>query len=132
MKWNSLEGLRYAWLVILKKAMQERGMIMCMQGSYQREWTQEFTKMKDIITVSELDVISDLCCVSRTIVKEYVFESVPATQTHEKEEWFAVYNSATKQLVDLKGGRRCTFYPTESILLFGDNTYQKIGRKTSV
>lgn len=132
MKWNSFEGLKYAWLMILKKTMQERGMIMSMPGTYQRQWTQEFTKMKDIIRVSELDVISDLYCVRRTIVKEYVFESLPTTQTHEKDEWLAVYNSATKQLVDLKGGRPCSFYPSESILFLGDNTYKKISRKTSV
>jgi len=132
MKWNSLEWIKYAWLEILKKTMQERGMMMSMQGTYQREWTQEFTKMKDIITISELDVVSDLYCVKRTMVKEYVFENLPATQTHEKDEWFAVYNSATKQLVDVKGGRSCSFYPTRSMLLFDDNTYQRISQKTSI
>ena len=130
MKWNSLTALKYAWLVIYKKTIQERGMIMSMQGTYERSWTDELTKWKDIIVISQLDVISDLFVVKRTIVKEYVFERLPVTPTEEKDEWFAVYNSSTKQLYDLRGTRACTFYATGCILIFDDNTYDMINRKT--
>lgn len=108
------------------RTLQEVGMLMFMQGTYKREWTQEFTKVKDIVIISQVDVISDLYQIKRTVVKEYVFDTAPATQTHEKEEWFAVYNSNTRQLQELNSGRECSFYPSKSMLLLGNNSYQKV------
>ena len=126
MKWDFFTRLKCFWHLLSTRTLQQAGMIMFMEGSYKREWTQEFTKVKDIIIISQLDVLSDLYHVKRTIVKEYLFETTPATQTHEKEEWYAVYNSTTKQLQELNSGRECSFYPSKSILLLGNNSYQKV------
>ena len=101
-------------------------MMLFIEGTFQREWTEEFTKVRDIIIVSQLDEISDLFMVRRTVVKEFAMNTLPTTQTHEKEEWFAVYNSATKQLHEVNSGRECSFYPTKSLLLMGNNAYKKV------
>lgn len=126
MKQDIFTRMKSVWLVLLKRTWQQMGMIIFMEGTYQRECTQEFTKVRDIVMITQLDVISDLYQVKRTVVKEYLFDTIPSTQTHEKEEWFAVYNSTTKQLQELNSGRECSFYPTKSLMLMGNNAYQKI------
>ncbi len=126
MKQDVFTRMKSVWLLLLKGTWQQMGMIVFMEGTYQREWTQEFTKVRDIVMITQLDVISDLYQVKRTVVKEYVFDTLPATQTHEKEQWFAVYNSTTKQLQELNNGRECSFYPSKSMMLMGNNAYQKV------
>lgn len=129
MKQDVLTRLKSVWLVLLKSTWQQIGMLIFMEGTYQREYTQEFTKVRDIVIITQLDVISDLYQVKRTVVKEYLFDTIPPTQTHEKEEWFAVYNAATKQLQELNNGRECSFYPSKAIMLLGNNAYEKVSLK---
>jgi hypothetical protein len=81
--------------------------------------------VKDIVMISPFDVLSDLYIIKRTVVKEFAMNTIPATQTHEKEEWYAVYDT-TKQLRELNSGRECSFYPEKSLLLVRTQAYKKI------
>ena len=126
MKWDLFTQLKCMWLLVSNSTIRKVGMSIFMEGTYERERTFEFTKEKEIIKIEQVDALSELYQVKRTVIKEYLFNTTPATQTHEKEEWFAVYNEATKQLQELNHGRDCSFSPTKSMLLLGNNAYQKI------
>lgn len=129
MKWDVFTRLKCMWLLKSNKTLRDASMMVYLEGTYQRELQFEFSKEKDIIRIEQVDVITELYQVKRTVIKEYLFNPSPSTQTHEKEEWYAVYNAATRQLQELNHGRECSFYPTKSIMLLGNNTYQKITQK---
>lgn len=129
MKWDVFTRLKCMWLLLSGSTLRKVSMLVFMEGTYQRERTFEFTKEKDIITIVQVDAISELYQIRKTMIKEYLFNTTPATQTHEKEEWFAVYNASTRQLQELNHGRDCSFSPTKSMLLLGSNAYQKITNK---
>jgi hypothetical protein len=126
MKWNLFTKLKCIWVLLSNSTVRQVGMTLFMEGTYERVQQFEFTKEKDIITIVQVDKISELYQVKKTVIKEYLFNTTPATQTHEKEEWYAVYDAATRQLQELNHGRACSFYPTKCLLLLGSNEYQKI------
>ena len=128
MKWDVFTRLKCMWLLASNKALRDAGMLVHLTGTYQRERQLEFTKETDIIRIEQVDVLTDLYQVKRTMIKEYVFNPAPSTQTHENEEWYAVYNAATRQLVELNHGRECSFHPVKQIMLLGNNAYQKIAK----
>jgi hypothetical protein len=129
MKWDVFTKLKCAWLLFSSNTLRDVGMIFFIEGVYQRERVMEFSKEKDIIRIEQVDPLSELYQVKRTVIKEYLFNPSPATQTHEKEEWYAVYNRITRQLQELNHGRECSFYPTKSTMLLGNNAYTKIAKK---
>lgn len=128
MKWTLFTKLKTMWLVALNRTLRDAGMMIYMEGTYQRERQLEYSKEQDIIHVEQVDTISMLYRLKRTVVKQYVFNTTPETQTHENEEWYAVYHSGTRQLVELNHGRECSFHPVKSMLLLGNNAYRKIAK----
>lgn len=129
MKWDVFTKLQCMCLLASNRALREVSRALYMEGTYQREQQMEFSKETDIIRIEQVDAITELYQVKRTVVKEYLFNPVPVTQTHEKEEWYAVYNAATRQLVELNHGRECSFHPVKQMMLLGNNAYQKITQK---
>lgn len=129
MKWDLFTKLKCIWLLLSSRTLREVSMIFFIEGIYERERVLEFSKEKDIIRIVQVDPISELYQVKRTLIKEYLFNPSPSTQTHEREEWYAVYNKMTKQLQGLNNGRECSFYPTKSIMLVGNNVYDKIAKR---
>jgi hypothetical protein len=126
MKWDVFTRLKCFWLLLSNSTLRQMGLTIFMEGTYERERQFEFSKEKDIIKIEQVDALSELYRVKKTVIKEYLFNSTPATQTHENEEWFAVYNAATRQLQEVNHGRECSFYPAKSIMLLGNNAYHKI------
>ncbi|QEC69280.1 hypothetical protein FRZ67_18915 [Panacibacter ginsenosidivorans] len=128
MKWDVFTKLKCMWLLGCNRTLREVSRVLYMEGVYQRERQFEFSKETDIIRIEQVDLLTELYQVKRTVVKEYLFNPAPATQTHENEEWYAVYNAATRQLVELNHGRECSFHPVKQMMLLGNNAYQKIAK----
>ena len=128
MKWDVFTTLKCMWVQLSTSTVRQAGMTLYMTGTYERERHFEFSKERDVIKIEQVDAIAELYQVSRTLIKEYLFNTTPATQTHENEEWLAVYNAATRQLVELNHGRECSFHPAKQLMLLGNNAYQKIAK----
>jgi len=109
--------------------MQQISLINFIPGTYQRQWEEGLKKIRDILVISHHDTISDLYLIKKTVVKEYVLDTIPTTETHEKEEWIAAYQTSTKQLGELNRGRQCSFNPEKLLLFLGTVEYKRVEEK---
>lgn len=126
MSWKRfMRKLSYSFIMLSKHSYQEAAMISFIPGTYKREWKDSECENVEILNIYLYNEIAEVYVIS--IVKSrLVIHNEQMVYTKQPDEWFAVYDSGTKQLVEIGGSRAFTFFPDENHLLLNMHQFIKV------
>lgn len=131
MNWNQLiKGLRHTYLVASKFATQQAGMLTFIPGTYQRE-KNEGSRTIERIIIQQVSAMSEVYSIQKVVCKCYSpgekIISYPAN-----EEWVALYDFSTRQLLEIGRKKSIVFLPENSSLIIDNTYYTKIATSKCV
>lgn len=83
----------------------------------------EFSKADDTLTIEAGE--GNLFLIHRRTGFNLIRNGKPGKRQYEREEWRALYNEATKSLMEAKKGKLMTMHPDSGYLLVGKRKYIK-------
>lgn len=126
MKWSRLiVRLKTSFIWASVVAMEQTAVNVYMPGIYRREWKNSEGGNVQVLTISLRDSVSDVYQLSM-VTSRIVSHNERMIYSREPDVWLAVYNAATKQLMEVAGSRTCSFLPQENALLLGKDYMFKV------
>ncbi|WP_144043693.1 hypothetical protein [Sphingobacterium cellulitidis] len=93
-------------------------------GTYVNSATGGYSTADDTLTIVPTDV--DTYNIHRRTGYNRIREGKKGQREHETEQWQAVYDKATKTLIENRMGKHITFYPESNSLRVGTREYHKV------
>jgi len=92
-------------------------------GLYTNSAVGELSKADDTLVVESADVNNFL--IHRKTGFNLIRNGKAGKRQHEREEWHAIYNEATKTLSETRKGKLITIYPDSGFIRIGKRKYTK-------
>lgn len=116
--------LRAIWTIVTRNTLQQATIIAFAQGTFKRSQQEGGHHITETLAISLISGSAELYRVQKTISRQQRSQG-RVTMELEHEEWKAVYDCSTRQLVGIGNSRKCTFIPEQSMLLISDVAYAK-------
>jgi hypothetical protein len=98
-------------------------------GRYVQVFHQEYSKGRDTLVISSLNDASGTFRMERHITYTPIHDGKLLPEEHHEETWIALYNEATKQLLEQRWGKIFSFSPESRCLYLGSTKYDKVGNQ---
>lgn len=117
-------SLLHLWFTAARHALQQAGLFVFMTGTFKRTHQEGGLRLTERLTISRISTMGEVYRIVKTISRMQK-NADQVTLEEQYEEWKAVFDSATRQLVGIGNSRKCCFIPEKSLLLLGDVAYTK-------
>lgn len=95
-------------------------------GVYVKSIDDEFTKGMDTLVIDVLDKSAGSYSINKKMSYQQVIDGRQLSPQYKTENWTAVYDENTYQLMEQRKGKVLSFLPEENKLSLGGSEYQKI------
>lgn len=95
-------------------------------GVYVKTIDDEFTKGMDTLMIDVLDKSAGSYSISKKMSYQQVIDERPLSPQYKLENWTAVYDKDTHQLMEQRKGKVLSFLPEKGKLSLGGSEYKKI------
>ena len=95
-------------------------------GTYVKEINDEFSKGMDTLKIAVLDKSAGSYSIKRGMRYQQTIDGKTLSPQYKEENWTAIYNEDTHQLMEQKNGKIFSFMPEHGTLSMGSSEYKKI------
>lgn len=95
-------------------------------GVYVRTVADEFTKGMDTLVIDLLDRSAGSYSIDKKMSFQQVIDGRQLSPQYKTEQWTAIYDNDTHQLMEQRKGKVLSFMPDQDLVSMGGSEYKKI------
>lgn len=125
MKWKVfIQGLRAFILISFNNALQQRVLLLSMEGKYSRNWNEDESEIMETAKIKQVSASGGIYKVVKILWKQDE-EDKDVFNKQKVDKWLATYDLAKRQLTEVGGKRKCSFVPDHELLFINDAKFVK-------
>lgn len=95
-------------------------------GVYVRTVADEFTKGMDTLVIEVLDRSAGSYSINKKMSFYQVIDGKELSPQYKTEQWTAIYDDDTHQLMEQRKGKVLSFMPDQDLVSMGGSEYKKV------